>query len=73
MGKYFHEITKREFNRAVKKGLTWAEMARLYPQPKWCGYPDAVQGLMGCWSLMDFMVKNEGFCKGCDCHMRVKP
>ena len=69
--KYFHELTKKEFLKLVGK-ITWEELAKLHPQPPWCQYPNAIEGFMGCWSLMKFMVKNEEYCKKCDCHKSHK-
>ena len=66
MIKYFRELTKEEFGEILKEKITWAECAERYPQPTWCHYPDAVQGIMGCRSLMDFLVTGEDFCKKCD-------
>ena len=66
MIKYFHKLTRDEFEEIVKEKFTWAEFAERYPQPIWCHYPDAVYGIMGCWSLIDFLVTNEDFCKKCD-------
>ena len=37
-------------------------------QPKWCNYPNANQPIWGCWSLLDGLVKNEDYCKNCDCY-----
>jgi hypothetical protein len=69
MIKYFHELTKAEFEEIVRERITWKECAERYPQPPWCGYPDAVSGIMGCWSLMNFWVTGEDYCKGCDCYI----
>ncbi len=76
MIKYFHELTKTEFNKLVKKKMTWEQCAKDYPQPVWCAYPDAVYGTMGCWSLMSFnedgtnWVTGRNYCKNCDCHIK---
>ena len=70
MVKYFHELIKDEFKDLVDKKLTWAEVAKDYPQPIWCSYPDAVRGVMGCWSLMDFMVTGRNYCKNCDLYIK---
>ena len=37
-------------------------------QPEWCNYPDAEKQFIGCWSLQLGMVKNEDYCKDCDCY-----
>jgi len=68
MIKYFHELTKDEFHALVDTKITWGQCAIDYPQPKWCTYPEAVQGVMGCWSLMDYMVTGEEYCKDCVCY-----
>ena len=64
--KYFHELTKDEFDQLRDSGMTWGECAAQYPQPEWCQYPRAVNAEMGCWSLMYHTVTGEGFCKSCD-------
>lgn len=76
MIKYFHKLTKDEFEEIQKERMTWAECAQRYPQPVWCGYPDAVQGIMGCWSLMEFYddgsnwVTGHNYCKDCNCYIK---
>lgn len=34
-----------------------------YQQPTWCGYPGALEGQMGCWSLMDLKGLRTDICK----------
>lgn len=68
MIKLFPELTKEEYNELVTSKMTYDKLAKEYPQPKWCGYPDALYGTMGCWSLLSFMVTSEDFCKDCDCY-----
>ena len=70
--KPFHELTEAEFNEICEEKMTWAECAEKYPQPKWCSYPDAVCGVMGCWSLMSSKVTDESYCKTCDCYLKGK-
>ena len=41
-------------------------------QPKWCDYPDATRPFFGCWSLLDGLVKEESYCKDCDCYKQLK-
>ena len=41
-------------------------------QPKWCSYPDATTPTLGCWSLLDGLVKDENYCKDCDCYKQLK-
>ncbi len=73
MIKYFHELTKYEFEELVNsKKYTYGKLAKDYPQPKWCTYPNATEGMMGCWSLMSHMVKDRDFCNNCDCSIEYK-
>jgi len=37
-------------------------------QPSWCNYPGAETPFWGCWSLLDGYVKDENYCKTCDCY-----
>ena len=72
MAKFYHEYTAAEMKANIEAGVaageTWAQFAEKYPQPKWCDYPDAVMGMMGCWSLIDNLVTGEDYCKNCDCY-----
>lgn len=65
--KYFHELTEDEYYDLMDAGVTWGEVQKIHPQPEWCQYPNALDGPMGCWSLMDQLVKREAFCEKCDC------
>ena len=70
MIKYFHKLTRDEFKELCKDKPTWAEVSRDYPQPEWCSYPDAVQGMLGCWSLIDFKVYGRNYCKHCEYYIK---
>ena len=70
MIKCFHELTEAEFQGLPK--MTWGEAAKDYPQPDWCGYPNAVDGVMGCWALMGFEVTGRDFCKDCEYYIKPK-
>ena len=73
MIKYFHKLTREEFNAlCAEKEVTWEEFAKDYPQPEWCAYRNAVCGIMGCWSLMDFMVIGRNYCKNCDLYIKKR-
>ena len=65
--KYFHKLTEQEYKEKLAGKLTYGEVDVLYPQPKWCSHPQATWGVMGCWSLVSFMVKNKAYCKDCEC------
>jgi len=65
---YFHELTEDDFNQLLLTKITWGELEERFPQPVWCTYPEAVRGMMGCWSLVDHMVTGEDYCKACDCY-----
>jgi hypothetical protein len=71
MIKYFHKLTKEEFDKLVGK-VTYQELSRDYPQPPWCDYPGATEGYMGCWSLMGHKVKDENYCVGVKCDLYKK-
>ena len=72
--KYWHKITAKEFETIKNKSVGW--LMRNYKQPDWCGYPDAIDGYMGCWSLV-FSITNRKeykriskvFCKSCEYYM----
>lgn len=66
MIKHFHELTRKEFEDLIDSKITYGQLAIDYPQPKWCRYPEATNGDLGCWSLMSFRVTGKDFCKKCD-------
>jgi len=64
--KYFHQLTDKEYADLVASGISMGECAKQHPQPKWCEYPDAVYGLMGCWKLcLERNIKTIKDCRNC--------
>ncbi len=69
MKPYFHNsISDEEWEGMKESGMTWCDIQKRYRQPDWCTYPRALEGEMGCWSLIYRMMSNEDFCKDCDCY-----
>ena len=64
--KYFHELTNDEFEALTNSDLTWGEIAEAHSQPSWCNYPNALNGEMGCWSLVFRKAKIEDYCNTCE-------
>lgn len=70
--KYWHEISQDEVNEVIASKKTYQFLVDNYKQPDWCSYPDALMGVMGCWSLTDngpdgLRTKvSHDFCKTCD-------
>ena len=63
------------FKKALdEQGLIYAneEIKEKPAQPDWCGYPDATQPLLGCWSLLGGLVKGEEYCKKCELYIHKK-
>jgi hypothetical protein len=63
--KNFHEVTEEEFKGMCDSKKTWADIKKEYKQPDWCDYPEALDGIMGCWSLTGRKVKKQSYCIGC--------
>lgn len=60
--KPFHETTPEE-----REGLTIQQAMERYTQPKWCDYPEALDGRMGCWSLLSNpSAITPDYCKNCE-------
>lgn len=72
--KYWHEMSQEEIESLINSGVTNQHVVDNYKQPDWCGYPEALMGMMGCWSLTDNTVDGlrakicESFCSTCDCY-----
>lgn len=66
MKPYFHEQAYEQVARLTPQAaMAW------YRQPDWCTYPDALNGLMGCMSLISGKVKDKKSCSRCDCFRNV--
>ena len=67
--KFFHELSQQEINHLIADKKRWSDIMQEYQQPKWCSYPEALNGKMGCWSLVDLrptrQVVNETSCQSC--------
>ena len=61
---YFHEQSYEIAGRIPGKAAM-----RWYQQPKWCLYPEALNGAMGCMKLVMGKVKDENNCAHCDCNL----
>jgi len=64
---YWHEtMTHERFDELERRRTTWGDVLRTYRQPDWCGYPEALQGPFGCWSLLDLRIHTIADCASCD-------
>jgi hypothetical protein len=65
--KYWHQLTDKEVGYLIESNVTWKDIMDSYRQPDWCGYPEAINGQMGCWSLTgeDRLNISRGYCKNC--------
>lgn len=64
----FHLISDESWAAMRSANLTWNDVKKHHRQPEWCSYPDALDGYMGCWSLVGRKVTGRDFCKTCDCY-----
>ena len=74
MKKYWHELEKEEQKKVFsRKNYTIGDFMAEFSQPDWCEYPNALEGQIGCWSLVypehEFSEEN---CKDCDCYKHLK-
>lgn len=67
MKEYFHRLTKQQFEAVRESDATIGEVKRVYQQPSWCTYPGALDGCMGCWSLVGGFIHGIKSCGTCDC------
>jgi hypothetical protein len=74
--RYWHTLEDSTIKRLIARKTTWGEVMKRYSQPDWCNYPDALEGVMGCWSLIDVHLRHQisrDYCKGCDCFYKGEP
>jgi hypothetical protein len=63
-------IRPRIWRHVICGRKTYAWLHERYRQPDHCTYPDALAGMMGCWSLMDApWTRTPAACFYCD-HFR---
>ena len=48
--KFFHELSQKEIDNLIADKKRWSDIMNEYKQPKWCSYPEALNGKMGCWA-----------------------
>lgn len=75
MKKYWHEVEQVEVDEFIRSKQTVADITDKYMQPEWCDYPDALLGVMGCWSLVGDLRTSisPDFCKDCDHCITTNP
>jgi len=65
--KYWHELSKEEQEKFIQEEkITIGEFMKKFKQPDWCSYPNALEGLMGCWALVFGCIHSEEDCKDCE-------
>jgi hypothetical protein len=64
--RYLHELPVGAQKAVLRSNMKVGEFMKKWKQPDWCKYPDATEGIMGCWSLMSGYVTGPEYCKGCD-------
>ena len=68
---YWHKLTKAEQSKIkAREHYTLGEFMAEYSQPDWCIYPNALEAMMGCWSLFYGHVHSEKTCKKCECYKK---
>ncbi len=68
--RYWHRLSKKEKRYILDSNIPVKEFLKQYHQPSWCDYPEALAGLMGCWSLMvSLTYVSKRYCKNCDCYI----
>lgn len=69
--KYFHRILQSEIDQLIADEQDWLFVSENYLQPKWCNHRDALDGPMGCLSLIDTSKNgmrtkiSKSYCKTC--------
>lgn len=69
---YFHELPQETINDLIARKTTWQQIMDNYQQPTWCGYHEALNGSMGCWTLTDLTLTSHrtqlssSFCADCE-------
>ncbi len=59
-------ISRKKWSVIIGK-KTWAWLTDRYHQPRWCDYPEALNGEMGCWALTLWPWKIcRRYCRNCD-------
>lgn len=64
--KFFHKLSDEEREAAYKQpGVTVRQFVKMYRQPTWCNYPEAITPQWGCWSIASGYIKGIHNCRGC--------
>lgn len=63
---FFHELTDEQYKELEDSGATWGDVMDRFKRPVWCTYPNALEGEMGCWSLIYRTGVSEHYCRNCE-------
>lgn len=70
--RFWHRVGQKVVD-SINGNKTWQYVMDNFKQPTWCNYPEALSGIMGCWTL----TSDEGrqkisrkFCKDCECYKK---
>jgi hypothetical protein len=66
MAQYFHEIESLQWSAMKALGMTWGEVKAHYLAPEWCEAGQSAVDPMGCWSLIDRLIRCRADCDGCE-------
>lgn len=65
--KFWHEVSDEEAKN-YGGAMTVGDFMKKYSQPEWCNYHEALNPMLGCWSLTDNSLRKKislEFCKDC--------
>ena len=63
---YWHELTEEQRIAVRKSGMSVHEFLNIYQVPQWCGDPDMIDPVFGCWSLCSNTSVTESSCSNCE-------
>ena len=67
MKPFFHRLSVRKQHEALTSSMTVREFMEAFRQPRWCNYPEALEGVLGCWSLIiPGRIRRQQDCVNCD-------
>lgn len=62
------EVPTEKQEKILRSKMLVGAFLKKYSQPDWCNYPEALAGMMGCWSLtLPGKIRAFKDCKGCEC------
>jgi len=63
---YWHTLSNKKQREVLGSQMPVQTFLKKYTQPTWCGYHEALRGMLGCWTLIYCGKLTKKMCGKCE-------